>query len=188
MLTTTLSKILSFDPCCPELIQEFIDSGIDLDQELSFLTILDNATPQNTLWCLRAASQDSTKTSLQIAIRCAESVLPIWSEQYPDDNRPALAIAAAKAVLDDPSDENKQAAARGADAAWAADAKAAAWAAARAAKAAAWAADAAADADAAWAAADAAATRAADAADAARAAADFDLSQIVRDVLLEEGN
>ena len=93
------------------------------------------------------------------AIACAELVLPIFEEKYPDDDRPRLAIEAAK----NKSPDAYAAYAAAADAAYhAADAAAAAaWAAYYAARAAAWAA---------YAYADDAAAYAADAADAAEKA------------------
>jgi hypothetical protein len=98
------------------------------------------------------------------AILCAESVLSVFEDKYPQDNRPRLAIQAAKYYLQNKN--NAADAARAADAA----AYAAAYAADAAAYAAAYAADAAADA-AAYAAAYAAAAYATDvAADAAYAA------------------
>lgn len=51
------------------------------------------------------------------AVYAAELVLPIWEKKYPDDKRPRKAIEAAKRCIDDPSDENKEAA----RAAWAAN-------------------------------------------------------------------
>jgi hypothetical protein len=48
--------------------------------------------------------------SVELAIYAAELVLPIFEKQYPDDKRPAEAIAAAKKWLADPSEENRIAA------------------------------------------------------------------------------
>ena len=44
------------------------------------------------------------------AIYCAEAVLHIFEEKYPNDNRPRKAIEAAKEYLKHPTEENKQAA------------------------------------------------------------------------------
>ena len=100
------------------------------------------------------------KQRVQYAVFAAEQVIGIFEKEYPDDKRPRQAIEAAKKCIENPSKENKKAAA---------DAYAAADAAASAAAAAAHAAAAAAAAAAAYAAyADAAAAAAA----AAYAAAD----------------
>jgi len=55
------------------------------------------------------ASEDP-KEKLSLAIQCAERVLFIWEEKFPDDNRPRKAIEAAKAYLANPTKENKKAA------------------------------------------------------------------------------
>ena len=99
---------------------------------------------------------------LSYAVFAAEQVIDLFERECPNDNRPRLAIEAARKCLDCDTEENRAAA----DAA-----RAAAWAAADAARAAAWAAADAAAWAAAWAAADAAAWAAADAARAAAWAA-----------------
>ncbi len=90
--------------------------------------------------------EQKAKANILYAIYSAEAVLPIYENKYPNDNRPRLAIEAAKTVLKYPTEENK-AKARAAWAAWAAwaaaDAANAAYASARAASGAADAADAA---------------------------------------------
>jgi hypothetical protein len=105
--------------------------------------------------------------SVSLAIYAPELVIDIFEKRYPDDKRPRVAIEAAKAWLDDPTEENRQAAAGAA--AGAAGAAAGAAGAARAAAEAAGAAWAAAGA--AWAAADVAEAAAEAAARAAAGAA-----------------
>jgi len=128
------------------------------------------------IWTLNKLDKWSHEQKVQIAISCAERVLPIFEKKYPKDKRPRKAIQAAKRYLKNPTDKNKKAAAAASYAA----SYAAADAAADAAYAAAYAADAAADAvaasyaasyaaDAAYAAADAAADAASYAADAVAA-------------------
>lgn len=55
---------------------------------------------------------------LQYAISCAELVLPIFETKYPLDRRPRAAIEAAKAVLEEDSQENRDVAACAAHAAY----------------------------------------------------------------------
>ena len=62
------------------------------------------------------------KQCVEWAVLCAESVLPIFTERYPDDDRPAKAIAAAKAWILNPSATAADAARAAADAAAYADA------------------------------------------------------------------
>jgi hypothetical protein len=108
---------------------------------------------------------------IRYAIFAAEQVLHIFENKYPENKRPGLAIEAAKKVLENDTEENRNAAA-------AAAAAAAAYAAAAAAAAAAYAAAAAA--------ADAAYTAAA-AADAAYAAAYADARKEMRIRILNYG-
>jgi len=91
----------------------------------------------------------SYKQYVSYAVFASLQVIDIFEKKHPGDNRPRKAIEAAKKCIDDPSEENKKAAAKAAKAAkkapwaaWAA-AEAKAWAAA---KAAAWAVEAKADA------------------------------------------
>ena len=120
----------------------------------------------------------SAKGAAELAIWCAEDVLPIWEARFPEDALSRKAIEAAKEAMEHPTAGNRAAAARAAYAAGAAAAGSASWEAA-AASATAWpmgaAARAAARAAAAGAAADAATAwpmgAAADAAYAADAAA-----------------
>ena len=54
---------------------------------------------------------------IRYAVFAAEQVLPHFAEKHPDDDRPRKAIEAAKAVIEDDSEENRK---RTADAAYAA--------------------------------------------------------------------
>lgn len=102
----------------------------------------------------------SKKNMQRYAVYAAEQVLPIFEAKHPKDNRPRLAIKAAKNVIKRDTDKNRKAAAAAADeAARAADAAYDAYDAASAAADAAY-----------WAARAARAARAAEAAGAARAA------------------
>jgi hypothetical protein len=59
----------------------------------------------------RIKAFDDPKEQLSLSIQCAEKVLFIFEEKYPDDKRPRQAIEAAKKYLADPTEENKAAAA-----------------------------------------------------------------------------
>ena len=54
---------------------------------------------------------------VRYAVYAAEQVLPIYEKKYPKDDRPRKAIEAAKKCIDNPSEENKKAAAASANAA-----------------------------------------------------------------------
>jgi hypothetical protein len=60
------------------------------------------------------------KQRVSYAVFAAEKVISIYEKKYPDDNRPRAAIEAAKKCIENPSKENKKAAAADAAAAYAA--------------------------------------------------------------------
>ena len=93
---------------------------IDILREIK----VNKPSPLNALLSLQSkieASNDSME-KLSLAIQCAERVLFIWEEKYPNDKRPRQAIEAAKVYLADPTKENADTAASAADAASAASA------------------------------------------------------------------
>ena len=106
---------------------------------IDLLTILENNGIEDCIWSLRAAIEpDRDKIARLFAADCAESVLPIFESEKPDDPRPRLAIQAARDYAVGLIDDNARAAAGAA--AWAAAraaardaARTAAWDAARAA-------------------------------------------------------
>jgi hypothetical protein len=160
---TTLNRIRQAEPCHKgwTKLLTFLNKTSSDDEPLDLLTILESNGVQDCLWAFQC-TDDNESIYMHMAADFAESVLHIFEADYPNDNRPRLAIQAARDFAD-----GKISAAAG-DAAWDA-ARDAAWAAAG---------DAAWDAarDAAWAAAWAAAG------DAARAAA----WAAARDAALEE--
>jgi len=52
----------------------------------------------------------TAEMSVRLAVFAAEAVLPRWTAQYPDDDRPAKAIEAAKRWLKEPTESNAAAA------------------------------------------------------------------------------
>jgi hypothetical protein len=163
-LKTTLGKIKSFDPCVDgwkKLIKTV--GNLDEKTEVTLLQILDSNGPEDAYWALRCWNY---KEYAPLLANVAESVVYIYSEQFPDDNRVQKCIDTIRAYANgdcskgdlDAAGAAARDAARAAARAAGAAAGAAAW---DAAGAAAWAA--------AWDAAGAAARAAAR--DAARAAA-----------------
>jgi hypothetical protein len=148
IMQTTLNRIKLQSPCgllepkntekgWGKLLNHLNKTQSD-DEPLELRTILESNGLEDTIWSLRAVEGKDKEIRL-FAADCAELVLPIYEKRYPDDNRPRLAIKAARDYAKGLITKEELAAARAA--AWAA-AGAAARAAARAA---AW--------DAAWAAA-----------------------------------
>ena len=177
-MQTTLNKIKEHSPCedgWKKLLNYLGKTQAD-DEPLELRTILESNGLDDTIWALRAVEGKDKEIRL-FAADCAEMVLPIYEKHYPDDNRPRLAIQAARDYANGLITLEELSAARVA-------ARAAAWAAAwDAARAAAW--DAARDA--AWDAASAAAWDAARAAawDAARAAARAAARDEIKQLLLK---
>ena len=171
-MQTTLNKIKEHSPCKEgwEKLLDHLNKTQSDDEPLELRTILESNGLDDTIWAFRAVEGKDKEIRL-FAADCAELVLPIYEKHYPNDNRPRLAIQAARDYANGLITIEKLAAARAAarDAAWDAAgdaARAAAWAAARAA---AWDAARAAAWDAAW---DAAG-------DAARAAAWAEIKQLL---------
>ena len=73
------------------------DSNYGMDTPISLLTCLESNTLDDVIWALSATLEDSSSFSKQFSIACAEHVLPIFEEKYPEDKRPRLALEAAKA-------------------------------------------------------------------------------------------
>jgi len=69
-------------------------------------------------WKAEIQASDDEMTQIKLALRCAEGVMWIWREKYPNDNRPQVAINAVKAYIKDPSDENAQNCEKAARDAW----------------------------------------------------------------------
>jgi len=162
--TTTLNAIREHSPCedgWETLLKSLGKTEAD-DEPLPLTHILKSNGIKHAIWVLRCLPEDHKPQIVRFAADCAEHVLHLWETRYPKDLRPREAINAARKWADEPTEENRQAAA---DAARAADtaadaARAAVWSAAAAA---ALAANAAwvADVNAAWAATAAAHARAA---------------------------
>ena len=88
---------------------------------------INQPNPLNYLLSLQSKikATDDPLEKLSLAIQCAERVLFIFEEKFPDDKRPRKAIEAAKVYLANPTEENKKATAAAAADAYAADAAAA---------------------------------------------------------------
>ena len=74
---------------------------------------INQPSPLNYLLNLQSKIEatEDPKEKLSLATQCAERVLFIWEEKYPNDDRPRKAIEAAKTCLENPTEENKKAAA-----------------------------------------------------------------------------
>ena len=63
------------------------------------------------IWLLYNSNHLNKVTAVKIAVVCAEHVIPIFENKYPNDKRPRLAIEAALDWIKNPTGKNKLAAA-----------------------------------------------------------------------------
>ena len=89
------SAIEKFNPC-KDRFDNFKSQYPDFDGSLYDFIRLENITYSDKVW---AVTRMFTKQqNVAWSILCAESVLHLFEEKYPDDKRPRLAIEAAKNV------------------------------------------------------------------------------------------
>ena len=131
------TQILDLKPC-DRYNRGVLNRLVPDREEIEAIEILNLGLPHGDLVWL-ACRLMTREQAVSFALGCAERVLPIWEAKYPDDNRPRLAIEAAKSG---DREAAWTAAGDAADAAWVAAGAAsdAARAAARATRDAAWAA------------------------------------------------
>ena len=98
-LTTTLNLLHKAEACTARYKVLRAALGVDypMDAEISLRTILETNGINDALWALRATAEDCKKVARLMSADFAELSLPFWMKYYyPDDNRPALAIKAAR--------------------------------------------------------------------------------------------
>jgi len=142
-LRITNEYIKSLSPCTNRF-NNYIQHYENTDFSIAEFLKLDNITYSDKLWVWKKFA--TINEAAMFGLYCADSVLHIFQNRYPNDDRPRLALEAVREYLADPSLENKEkckATAAAAYAAYAAATAAAATAAAYAASNAANAADAA---------------------------------------------
>ena len=95
-MQTTLKEIKKFGPCEDgwKTLLKYLGKTRCDDEPISFKTLLDAVGIEDAVWCLR--TQEYVDYCL-FAADVAESVLPIFQERYPDDDRPRKTIAAIRA-------------------------------------------------------------------------------------------
>ena len=133
ILSTTFAKLKEFGACESGYKKLATHLGgitkYGRDKPINLLTILDSNGVKDCVWALRAAVEpDRDKIARLFACDCAESVLPIFESEKPDDPRPRKAIQTARDYAVGLATQEQLAAA------WAAAqdaARAAAWAAAQ---------------------------------------------------------
>ena len=120
-LTTTLKLLREHGACESgyKKLRKHVGVKWPDDKPINLMVILKNNGVQDMLWCVRATEQpyaDHWQFMCKMYADFAESVLPVFEREVPGDNRPRLAIEAARGV----TSETAVAAGRAAEAAVAA--------------------------------------------------------------------
>ena len=108
----TKENILDMHPCT---------EGLTFADQCDFDAVkIWNTCPRGDwmIWLLLQTQSIDRQTSVKLACLCAEHVLSIYESKYPDDTHPRLAIEAAKAWADNPTDEKLARVKLAADEAW----------------------------------------------------------------------
>ena len=97
-LTTTFNLLrdANFDNNSYNTLREELDGVTDDDAPINLLTILELCGIKEAIWALRVTEQNCNKVSQLMAADFAQEALPTWKKYYPNDNRPAKAIQAAR--------------------------------------------------------------------------------------------
>jgi hypothetical protein len=100
-ITTTLNRIKENKPCSDgwTKLLTFLNKTQADDEELDLLTILESNGVQDCLWAFQC-TDNYDSIYRHISADFAESVLYIFEKKYPNDNRPRLAIQAARDYAD----------------------------------------------------------------------------------------
>ena len=115
----TKEDILALNPC---------GDGVSFAEQCGFDAVqIYNTCPRGDwlIWWLQKVGVIDKPQAVTLAIVCAERAVKIYEQRKPGDTRPRQAIEAAKTWIENPTEENRQAAASYADAAYAAYAVAA---------------------------------------------------------------
>ena len=97
ILTTTFALLRAAHACPPRY--RFLREALKYCEDhtpINVLTILDTNGIDDALWALCATAQDCEKVARLMAADFAELALAEWLKHYPDDDRPRLAIQAAR--------------------------------------------------------------------------------------------
>ena len=95
--TVSLNSILDHAPCKEGLEAFKLKFGhLDPDAPIPLLACLESNSISDVIWALRAVQQDISTIIPLIAADFAESVLHLFEEKFPNDDRPRKAIEAAR--------------------------------------------------------------------------------------------
>ncbi len=113
--TETIKKL---NPC-KSRFDNYLEHYNDFNGTLEDFILLENISYSDKVWVfVRLATHMQNVTW---SLLCATKVLSIFEEKHPEDKRPRQALEAAEAYLNNPTEENKNAAYAAANAAYATD-------------------------------------------------------------------
>jgi len=98
MILTTTFNLLRKADACKESYTKLRKAlkGVKDTEPINLITILEVLNLDDALWALRATEQNCDKVARLMASDFVEYALSIWKKYYPNDNRPADAIQAAR--------------------------------------------------------------------------------------------
>ena len=95
--TISLNSLLVHAPCRSGPASFKVKFGhLDPEAPVPLLACLESNSVRDVIWALRAVHQDISAVIPLIAADFAESVLHLFEEKFPDDDRPRKAIEAAR--------------------------------------------------------------------------------------------
>ncbi len=104
ILTTTLNQLKEKSACregYEKLVKHLGGVSYDHDAPINLLSILDSNGVDDMLWSLRAVVHpDVERIARYIACDCADLSLATYEKYAPTDNRPRLAVEAARKFAD----------------------------------------------------------------------------------------
>ena len=98
LLTTTLRKLRDAHACTSRytFLREALGAKYGDTKSINMLHILETNGLSDALWAMQATVQNCDTVARLMAADFAARVLPIWRKKYPNDDRPAKAIKAAR--------------------------------------------------------------------------------------------
>ena len=100
MLTTTFTKIKA-EPGAAEIYKKLAEvlggiSRYGQDTPITVDIIVESVGLDAAIWAMRCTIEVPFKLLLEFACRCAEHILPVFEDKYPEDKRVVGAIKAAR--------------------------------------------------------------------------------------------
>lgn len=102
-ITTELVK--TFNPC-KDRFHNYQTNYPNSDLHIVDFLKLENITYNDKIWVWKKVA--TINEAALFGLKCADSVLHIFEDKYPNDKRPRLALDSVRTYLDNPTEENKK--------------------------------------------------------------------------------